>query len=115
MEVLINNQNEPPSLLKAAHRPAGNWVILKLEGVRSNRSAIGARVRLTAGGRTQIDEVRSGGSYLSQNDFRLHFGLGRATRIKRVEIDWPSGQRQVERGIDGNRIVTIRETSAPVP
>src|SRR5260221_561205 len=115
VEVLVNNQNEPPSLLKAAHKPAGNWVILKLEGARSNRSAIGARVRLTAGGRTQIDEVRSGGSYLSQNDFRLHFGLGRATRIDRVEIDWPSSRRQVERGLDINRVVRIRETGIPVP
>jgi hypothetical protein len=115
IEILINNQNEPPSLLKAAHKPAGNWIILKLEGVRSNRSAIGARVRLTAGGRTQMDEVRSGGSYLSQNDLRLHFGVGRATRIDRIEIDWPTGQRQVERGIDVNRIVTIRETTAKVP
>jgi hypothetical protein len=74
-----------------------------------------ARVRLTAGGRTQMDEVRSGGSYLSQNNFRLHFGLGLATRIERIEIEWPSGQRQVERDIDVNRIVTIRETRAPVP
>jgi hypothetical protein len=115
IEVLINNQNEPPSLLKAAHKPAGNWIILKLEGVRSNRSAIGARVRLTAGGRTQMDEVRSGGSYLSQSDLRLHFGLGSATRIDRIEIYWPSGQRQVERGLDVNRIVTIRETTAKVP
>jgi hypothetical protein len=115
VEILINNQNEAPSLLKAAHKPAGNWIIFKLEGVRSNRSAIGARVRLTAGGRTQIDEVRSGGSYLSQNDFRLHFGLGHTIRVDRVEIDWPSGQRQVERGIDVNRIVTIRETGATDP
>jgi enediyne biosynthesis protein E4 len=62
-----------------------------------------------------MDEVRSGGSYLSQNNFRLHFGLGLATRIERIEIEWPSGQRQVERDIDVNRIVTIRETRAPVP
>jgi hypothetical protein len=62
-----------------------------------------------------MDEVRSGGSYLSQNDLRLHFGVGRATRIDRIEIDWPTGQRQVERGIDVNRIVTIRETTAKVP
>jgi hypothetical protein len=62
-----------------------------------------------------MDEVRSGGSYLSQSDFRLHFGLGRATRIERIDIDWPSGLRQVERGLEVNRIVTIRETSATVP
>jgi hypothetical protein len=109
IEVLINNQNEPPSLLKSARKPSGNWLILKLEGTRSNRSGIGARVRLTAAGRTQMDEVRSGGSYLSQNDLRLHFGVGKATRIDRIEIEWPSGVRQVETDIAANQIISIRE------
>ncbi len=109
VEVLVNNQNEPPSLLKSARKPAGHWVILKLEGVKSNRSAIGARVRLTAGGRTQIDEVRSGGSYLSQNDLRLHFGLGRVARIEEVEIDWPSGIRQVQRDLGVDLVIALRE------
>jgi hypothetical protein len=109
VEILINNQNEPPSLLKQSTKPAGNWVLVKLEGVKSNRSAIGARVRLTAGERTQVDEVRSGGSYLSQNDLRLHFGVGTARRISRVEIDWPSGAHQVETDLEVNRVLTIRE------
>ena len=109
VEVLINNQNEPPSLLKSARKPFGNWVILKLEGTISNRSAIGARVRLTAGGHTQLDEVRSGGSYLSQNDLRLHFGLGPAAKIDRIAIDWPGGAHQIEENAGVNRIVTIRE------
>ena len=109
VEVLVNNQNEPPSLLKQTVKPGGNWVLLKLEGTKSNRSAIGARVRLTAGELTQSDEVRSGGSYLSQNDLRLHFGLGTARRIARVEIDWPSGVHQVESDLDVNRAITIRE------
>jgi hypothetical protein len=109
VEVLINNQNESPSLLKSARKPAGNWVILKLEGTMSNRSAIGARVRLTADARTQADEVRSGGSYLSQSDLRLHFGLGTAAKIDLVEVDWPDGSRQVERNLEANRVVTLRE------
>jgi hypothetical protein len=109
VEIIVNNQNEPPTLLKAAHKPAGHWAILKLEGVKSNRSAIGAQVRVTAEGRTQIDEVRSGGSYLSQNDLRLHFGLGSARKMERVEIRWPSGVRQVERGLDAGRVITLRE------
>lgn len=109
VEVLINNQNEAPSLLKQATKPAGNWVMLKLEGVKSNRSAIGARVRLSAGDLVQTDEVRSGGSYLSQNDLRLHFGVGKARRIDRVDIDWPSGAHQVETGLDVNRVIAIRE------
>ena len=109
VEILVNNQNEMPSLLKCERKPAGNWVILALQGTISNRSAIGARVRLTAGARTQTDEVRSGGSYLSQNDLRLHFGLGTASKIDRVDIDWPGGVHQVERHLEVNRIVTIRE------
>jgi hypothetical protein len=78
-------------------------------GVKSNRSAIGARVRVTTEGWTQFDEVRSGGSYLSQNDLRLHFGIGTARRVDRVEIDWPSGAHQVETDLEVNRVLTITE------
>jgi hypothetical protein len=109
VEVLINNQNEPPTLLKSAGKPSGNWLILKLEGTRSNRSGIGARVQLTAAGRTQTGEVRSGGSYLSQSDLRLHFGVGKAATINRIEVEWPSGLRQVETDIAANQILSIRE------
>ncbi|HLK20691.1 MAG TPA: CRTAC1 family protein [Bryobacteraceae bacterium] len=109
VEVLVNNQNEPPSLLKQAAKPAGNWVLLNLQGVKSNRSAIGARVRVRAGDLVQSDEVRSGGSYLSQNDLRLHFGVGKARRIDQVEIDWPSGAHQVETGLEVNRVIALRE------
>ena len=109
VEVLINNQNEVPSLLKQVTRPPNHWVLLKLTGTRSNRSALGARVRLTAGDRTQVDEVRSGGSYLSQSDLRLHFGLGASTQVDRIEIDWPSGRRQKLRNSAADRVVTIEE------
>jgi hypothetical protein len=109
IEVLINNQNEPPSLLKQAAQPANHWILLKLTGTRSNRSALGAKVRVTAGGRTQLDEVRSGGSYLSQNDLRLHFGLGAARRLDRIEIQWPSGAHQTLRDVPGDRVVTVEE------
>ena len=79
IEIAVNNQNEAPSLLKQSSNPPGHWVILKLEGTHSNRSAIGAKLKISTGGHTQVDEVRSGGSYLSQNDLRLHFGLGAST------------------------------------
>ncbi len=82
VEVAINNQNEAPSLLKQSVDPPGHWVILGLIGTRSNRSAIGARVKLLANRHAQYGEVRSGGSYLSQNDLRLHFGLGSATTCR---------------------------------
>jgi enediyne biosynthesis protein E4 len=109
VEIAVNNQNEPPSLFKLVDKPHRNWVILRLEGTRSNRSAIGARVKVTTGGRVQMDEVRSGGSYLSQNDLRLRFGLGEATIIDRVEINWPSGAHQVETKLPVNQVVTLRE------
>jgi hypothetical protein len=109
IELLINNQNEPPSLLRNARTPPGNWIILDLRGSRSNRSAIGAKVRLTASGHTQVDEVRSGSGYLSQNDLRLHFGLGRSRRVDRLQIHWPSGARQVLEDLPVNSIARIVE------
>jgi hypothetical protein len=113
LEILINNQNDAPSLLKDVRPVAGNWALLKLTGRHCNRAAIGARVRLTTGHRTQVNEVRSGGSYISQSDVRLHFGLGAATRIDRIEIDWPCGARQVESDFPVNRIVELRELHSP--
>jgi hypothetical protein len=109
VEVLINNQNAPPTLLRQTARPANHWITLKLMGTRSNRSALGAKVRVVAGALVQTDEVRSGGSYLSQNDLRLHFGLGGAARVDRVEIEWPSGVRQVVRDVAADRVAVIEE------
>ena len=111
VEIAVNNQNEPPSLWKQAAAAPGNWLILKLAGTRSNHSAIGARVKVVANGRAQYGEVRSGGSYLSQNDLRLHFGLGEARTVQRIEIAWPSGARQVLEDQAVDRIVTIKEAS----
>jgi hypothetical protein len=109
VEALINNQNEPPSLLHLVSRSTNHWLELKLEGVKCNRSAIGARVRVTAGGLVQSDEVRSGGSYLSQSDLRLHFGLGDTVRADKVEIVWPGGATQVETAVPADKVSTIRE------
>jgi enediyne biosynthesis protein E4 len=109
IEIAINNQNETPSLLKQSSRAPGHWVLLNLAGTRSNRSAIGARVKLVANGHAQFGEVRSGGSYLSQNDLRLHFGLGSADIIDRIEISWPSGMRQKVENQMIDQVVTIRE------
>ena len=109
LEILANNQNEPPSLWKQTRRAAGHWVLLQLTGTKSNRSAIGARVTVTAGGRKQVDDVRSGGSYLSQSDLRLHFGLGAATRIESVEVRWPSGGRTFLKDVGVDRVVRVVE------
>jgi enediyne biosynthesis protein E4 len=108
IEIAVNNQNEPPSLLKDAITYPGNWVALKLIGTRSNRSAIGARVRVSSNGHQQTGEVRSGGSYLSQNDLRLHFGLGSASSAD-IRVDWPTGVRQDLNVVGVNRVVAIEE------
>ncbi len=110
LEVIINHQNEPPGLLKRQDSPKNSWVLIKLTGRHPNSSAIGARVKLTAAGRTQMDEVRSGGSYLSQSDLRLHFGLAQARRIERLEIEWPDGCQQTKQNLVVNRVWTIEET-----
>jgi hypothetical protein len=82
---------------------------MRLVGTKSNRDGIGARVEIEAGGMRQVDEVRSGGSYLSQGDLRLHLGLGDATRVERVTVRWPSGTVDRMTGIPANRHVVIQE------
>jgi enediyne biosynthesis protein E4 len=109
VEVAVNNQNEPPSLWKLANPPAGHWIALHLVGTRSNRSALGAVVKVTANGHVQLDEVRSGGSYLSQNDMRLHFGLGPATEADRIELAWPSGTHQILEKQKAGSVLTVTE------
>src|SRR5256714_9152679 len=107
------NMNEPPSLLRndynGSARGANNWLTLKLIGTKSNRSAIGARVRLKIGARQQVQELSSQSSYYSHNDPRLHFGLGENNRAEQIEIRWPNGQTEIIKDIAANQIVTIKE------
>jgi len=91
MDIVINNIHDIPTLLRNNLSNSNRSLLLKLTGVRSNRSAIGTRVRVVTASRSQTDEVRSGGSYISQNDLRLHFGTGSATEADLIEIHWPSG------------------------
>jgi enediyne biosynthesis protein E4 len=109
-EILIVNMNEKPSLLKnqGSHQ---NFLYLSLVGTKSNRSAIGARVSVEAGGRRQIDEVMSGGSYYSQNDLSLHFGLGSAAQADRIEVRWPSGLVQEWKNVKANQKLRLTEGS----
>ena len=87
----------------------GNWLRIRLEGTRSNRSALGARVEVICGPLEQVEEVRSGSSFLSQNDLRLHFGLGSATRADRVRVFWPSGLIEEVENIAANGEITLIE------
>lgn len=109
VDVVINNQGAKPSLLQFRPENDHHWINLKLVGKRSNRSAIGARVRCVAGNLTQIAEVRSGGSYLSQSDLRLHFGLRDRASVDLLEIAWPSGMVERLRAVPANQFLRVEE------
>ena len=109
LDILVMNMSEPPSLLKNENHSGNHWLNVKLVGTRSNRSAIGARVLVTAGGQRQIREVLSGSSYLSQSDLRQHFGLGPTRKVDQVEVRWPSGQVEKVGGVEADQFVTIEE------
>ncbi len=107
-EIVIVNMNDRPSVLKNLG-PRRNAVAIALSGTLSNRSAIGARCLVESGGRKQIGEVMSGGSYYSQNSMTLYFGLGSADKIDRIEVRWPSGSTQVWRDLAANRTLILTE------
>ena len=115
MDVVVGDLNGPPMILKNPGVPGRHWVSFELAGTKSNRLAIGARVKIIAGGMTQTDEVHSGGSYLSQNDMRLHFGLGAATKIDKVEIRWPSGATDVLTELAPDKFYAVLEGKGLVP
>jgi len=109
VDIVIVNVGEPPSLLLNQGGNSNHRVLFKLIGMKSNKSAIGARVTVTTAGSTQFNEVRGGGSYLSQNDPRLHFGLGPDSKMSQVEIRWPNGKIETLRDVPGDFIYTIVE------
>ena len=111
IDALVINMNDRPTLLRNDTGGALHWLTLRLVGTDSNLDGIGARVQVTANGRTQTEEIRSGGSYLSHNDMRAHFGLGEATRVERVVIRWPSGLVETIAGLDVNRFHDVHEGS----
>ncbi len=110
VDILIVNLNEPPSLLRNDLKGNQNWLKVKLEGVKSNRSAIGARVLVRYGGKVQAQAVVSQSSFYSSNDPRLHFGLG-ASKIADVEVHWPNGLVEQFPGIKANQWLKLREGS----
>jgi enediyne biosynthesis protein E4 len=111
VSVVVSNMNAKPSLLVNQERYSNHWAGFKLVGTKSNRDGIGARVSLKAGKRTLIDEVRSGSSYISNNDIRLHFGLGAATKIESLEVGWPSGIHERFDNVEADKINTLKEGS----
>ncbi len=109
VDVVINNLDGPPLVLRNDGGNANNSVLIKTIGLKSNRDGVGARVKVVAGELTQIGEVHSGDSYLSQSDMRLHFGFAKATKIDLVEVHWPSGAVDKVTGLGVNGILSIKE------
>jgi hypothetical protein len=111
VDILVGNSGEAPLLLHNGGGSGNHFLNLKLVGTKSNHDAMGARIRLTAGGITHTHEIAGGGSYLSQSDLRAHFGLGGETRAEVVEVAWPSGSKQVFRNVDADHFLVITEGS----
>jgi hypothetical protein len=120
IDVVVNTVNDFPQLLRCDSRLRHNWIKVRTIGTKSNRSGIGARLRCVtqspgaSAPRAQIDEVRSGGGYLSQNDLRVHFGLGTAEQVQLLEIRWPSGHIDSLRNIAANRLIYVKEAEGIV-
>jgi hypothetical protein len=108
IDVVVNCVNDVPQLLRCDSTLKNSWLLVKTVGTKSNRSGIGARVICSTAGHRQTDEVRSGGSYISQNDLRVHFGLGSAEKAD-LEVRWPSGVVDKIAGVAANQVVTITE------
>ena len=111
LDILIMNQNEPPSPLRNDAPAANHWIKVRLHGTRSNRSAIGARVVIRSRSKVQAQELMSQSSYVSSHDPRLHFGLGSAESVD-IEVRWPLGAVETHKNVPVNQLITLREGSA---
>jgi hypothetical protein len=112
VDVVINPVNAEPVLLRADSTTGNHWISIKAIGAKSNRTGVGARIKVITDSQTQIDEVRSGGSYYSQNDLRVHFGLGKATKVKTIEVRWPSGAVDTLKDVAAGQVVVVKEGAA---
>ncbi|HYV14302.1 MAG TPA: CRTAC1 family protein [Pyrinomonadaceae bacterium] len=114
MDILIADLDGPPQLLRNDGANANNSILIKTIGVKSNRDGIGARVTVVSGDLTQTDQVRSGDSYISQSDLRLHFGLEKRSKVDSIQVRWPSGTVDKIANVGVNRIITIKEGQGKV-
>jgi len=111
VDVVVANNGDVPMLLHNSGGNGNHFLNFRLVGTRSNRDAMGARIRVVAGGISQIREVEGGGSYLSQSDLRANFGLGKVARAETVEVKWTSGLQQTFRNVDADKFYLIHEGS----
>jgi hypothetical protein len=114
LDLVVENLTGPPMILRPEGGAENYWITFRLEGTKSNRLALNARVRATAGDLVQLGEVLSGGSYLSQNDLRIHFGLGNHDHLDKAEILWPDGTKQTFEDLPADRFYFVREGQSPV-
>jgi hypothetical protein len=114
LDLLVTNNGQDAELLRNDGGNRANALVVRLRGARGDADAIGARIRVTSGSRTQIRDIKAGSSYLSQNDLRAHFGLGSATSVDRVEVVWPSGRVEAVANVSTNQIITIDEAKGIV-
>ena len=114
LEIVVENLTGGPMILRAKGAEENHWISLEFEGTRSNRLALNTRVKATSGELVQTGEVLSGGSYLSQNDLRLHFGLGEHKAVERLEITWPTGKTEIVNNLAADRFYKIKEGSGVV-
>ncbi len=109
VDAFVVNLGAPGELFHNVSTNTGHWVTIQLKGTKSNRDGIGARLELTAGGKKQMAERVAGSGYLSQDDGRMHFGLGMATKVEKLTVKWPSGKEQVLENLTVDRIMTVEE------
>lgn len=109
LEAVVENLTGRPMILRPEGGPQNHWISFQLEGVKCNRLALNARVRVSAGSLVQMNEVISGGSYLSQHDLRLHFGLADHDRADQVQVLWPDGKKETLSNVAADRFYTVRE------
>ena len=112
IDLFVLNLNSTPNLLRNEGGNAGNYLQIATVGTRSNRDGIGTRIEISAEGTRQTAEVRSGTSFLSHSDLKVHFGLGTASSVESVVLHWPSGAVQTLRDVAANQVLTVREPSA---
>jgi hypothetical protein len=115
IDVVVGDLDGPPMVLRNEGGDGNRWITLELSAAKGSPLAIGARVRVVAGDVAQTEEVRSGASYLSQNDLRLHFGLGRREKVDLLEIRWPSGKVEQLKDLAAGKFYAVREGEGVVP
>jgi hypothetical protein len=115
IDIVTNNRGDYPSLLRNDGGNANHWLTVQLVGTKSNRDGIGASLKLTAEGFSEFEQAKGGMGYMSASDQRIHFGLGKRTKIASLEITWPSGQVDRLTNVTPDQIITVKEGTGIIP